>query len=72
MVPLAIKPLEEIPLEFRHAYNEQGLRKMLVELFHLIEASQKDTRVIHYLVKHPFALCILQTLFVNILKQGIH
>lgn len=68
---LAVKPLEDIPNEFQVSYNETGLRKMLVELFHLIESSQKQDKVLRFLTKHPFAVCILQTLFVNILKQDI-
>jgi len=44
---------------------------MLVELFHLIESSKKENKVLQFLTKHPFSVCILQTLFVNVLKQGI-
>lgn len=44
---------------------------MLVELFHLIQSSNKANKVADYLTKHPFALCILQTLFVHILKSTI-
>jgi hypothetical protein len=64
--------MEEIPKEYRTSYNETGIRKMLVELFHLIEACEKENKVLIYLTKHPFAVCILQTLLVNVLKQGIN